>query len=165
MVKINITGTGEIIRPLPHTGSNRPSTSESIESALVTQIQGFTSLIRVFQDGSRLAEIVSLWRYPPVSIPELWRDGAPWNMMLDTVKMSTEFADDQPFDPAALQMRVVELPVPRPFWRLANFYYQGKLGAVDITPVSTKLLSVNAHGSITELSSVGGDARVMPSLV
>ena len=87
-------------------------------------------------------------------------------MRLDTVKMSTEFTDDQPFDPAALQMRVVELPVPRPFWRLANFYYRGKLGVVGITPVSTKLLSVNAHGSITELPKVDdGDARAMPSMV
>ena len=48
-------------------------------------------------------------------------------MKLDTVKMSTEFTDDLPFDPAALQMRVVELPVPRPFWRLSNFYYRGEL--------------------------------------
>ena len=165
MAKILITGTGEIIRPLPHTGSNRTSTSESIESGPNTQIQGFSSLIRVFQDGNKLVEIVSLWRYPPISIPELWGDGAPWNMRLDTVKMSTEFADDQPFDPAALQMHVVELPIPRPFWRLANFYYRGKLGAVDITPVSTKLLSVNAHGSITELPKVDGDARAMPSMV
>ena len=86
-------------------------------------------------------------------------------MRLDSVKMTTEFADDQPFDPASLQMHVVELPVPRPFWRLANFYYRGKPGLVNVTPVSTKLLSVDADGSITELPKVGGDARLMPSLV
>jgi hypothetical protein len=83
-------------------------------------------------------------------------------MRLDTVKMTTEFTDDQPFDPTDLQMHVVELPVPRPFWRLGNFYYRGKLGLVDVTPVSTKLLSVDAGGSITGLSSVGGGFCVVP---